>query len=379
MRVAIALAGTDRGRSGLGTYVHAVVPRLAALLSERGGELVALGTRGDLDAYASCLGAVRERVIPRVCDGAAASAAFHLALVGRFARRAGASVLLLPAANRRATFDVGMPTVAVVHDLAQLHVSEKYDPLRMAYLRALVRGPLRRATELVAISRATRDDLAASLARAPASIRVVPNGVDVARFRPDASAGARAALAAAGFSKPYVLYVSRLEHPGKNHVRLLRAFARAEAARGHELVLAGPAWGGEAVIASEIATLALGDRVRLLGRVSDELVRSLTCGAAAVAMVGLREGFGLPALEALACGTPVLAARAGALPEVTGELGILCDPLDERSIAEGLTKVLSDETHRARVRAEGPVWAALHDWNHTACALLDACAAARAA
>ena len=162
-------------------------------------------------------------------------------------------------------------------------------------------------------------------------------------------------------------------------MRLLRAFARTEAARGHELVLAGPAWGGEDVIAAEIATLALGDRVRLLGRVSDELVRALTCGAAAVAMVGLREGFGLPALEALACGTPVLAARAGALPEVTGELGILCDPLDERSIADGLTRVLADEAHRARVRAEGPAWAALHDWNHTASALLDACVAARAA
>ena len=379
MRVAIALAGTDRGRSGLGTYIHALVPRLALRLAASGGELVALGTRADLDAYAACLANVRASVLPSFCDGAAASAAFHLALVGGVARRAGASVLLLPAANRRATFDLGLPTVAVVHDLAQLHVREKYDRVRMAYLRALVRGPLRRATALVAVSRATRDDLALALGRAPATIRIVPNGVDVARFRPDATDRHAAELAANGFSRPYVLYVSRLENPGKNHLRLLRAFARSTATRGHELVFAGPDWGAHALIAAEIATLGVGDRVRVLGRVSDDLLRALTSGADAVAMVGLREGFGLPVLEALACGKPVLVARAGALPEVAGELGVLCDPLDEISMAAGLSRVLSDAAYRARVRAEGPAWAAKHDWNHTASALLDVCAAARAA
>jgi glycosyltransferase involved in cell wall biosynthesis len=172
---------------------------------------------------------------------------------------------------------------------------------------------------------------------------------------------------------PYFLYPSRLEHPGKNHLRLLSAYAASSARSSHQLVLVGADWGAEGLIRAEIQRLGLADRVRLLGYVAEELLPALMSGADAVIAVGLCEGFGLPALEALAAGRPVVAARAGALPEVVGELGILCDPLDSQDMALALARAASDTAFAARVRREGPTYARLRDWERTCDGLLAVC------
>src|SRR5262249_42496440 len=122
MRVVVSLGGTDCGRSGLGVYVRAVVPRLRARLAREGGSLLALGTARDLRAYADALGGVARVEVPALCDAPAAGALWHLLRAGDAAHGAGADVLLLAAANRRATARSRVPTVAVVHDLGQLRV-----------------------------------------------------------------------------------------------------------------------------------------------------------------------------------------------------------------------------------------------------------------
>lgn len=377
MRLAVALGGTDRGMSGIGVYVRSVLPHLAARLAADGGALIALGTQADLDAYA--LDGMERATLSALYDSPSANALVHLLSVGSEARRAGADVLLLPAANRRMTLLSPVPTVAVVHDLAQLKVARKYDPLRMVYVNHVLTRTLRSARELVAVSRATRDDMAEAL-RLPADrIRVVPNGVDFNRFSPAAEGGdarVERARAHAGLTGPYVLYAARLEHPGKNHLRLLRAFARSRARDTHVLALAGKDWGAEGLIRAEIEALGLGSRVRLLGFVPDEVLPGLVAGADAVVMVGLHEGFGLPALEALSAGRSLVASSSGALPEVVGSLAASCDPLDEGSIKEALERALGDEGLRARVRLEGPTWARRFGWDATADGLYEACVAA---
>ena len=376
VRVAFALAGTDRGRSGIGVYVREVLPRLARALRGEGGSLRAMGSPADVAAYEDVLSAAgtHATALPRGTDGPAASALYHLAFFGRAVRAERADVLLLPAANRRLVVRCPVPTVAVVHDLAQLHVARKYDPARQAYFKHVVARALRGADRLVAVSEATRDDLAAIV---PSTrIDVVLNGVDHERFAPMAADDPRvlAARRAAGIEDaPYLLYTSRLEHPGKNHLRLLRAFASSRARDAHVLLLAGRDWGAERLIRDELARLALGDRVRLLGFVTDEDLPALVAGAAAVCMVGLREGFGLPALEALSAGRPVIAASTGALPEVVGDLGALCDPFDEQSIRSAIDRALFDEELRARVHSGGPARAASRSWDRTAEGLLRAC------
>jgi glycosyltransferase involved in cell wall biosynthesis len=385
MRLAVALGGTDLGRSGLGVYSRAILPRLAKRLQGEGGWLVAVGTRKELGAYDDLLQGADRIVVRDAWQSPALNALWHLALAGPTVARSGAGVLLLPAANRRVTARSPLPTVAVVHDLAPLRVKGRYDPLRMAYGRHLVVRALGTADVIVAVSDATRLDMERALGRAlgrggghrhtPGAVRVVLNGVEHERFAP-ASEGdprVRAARERLGSERPYVLYLGRLEHPGKNHLRLLRAFAASRCRASHLLVIAGADWGALPLIQAEVARLGIEREVALLGYVPDGILPGLVAGADAVVMVGLYEGFGLPALEALAAGRPVAASRTGALPEVVGELGALCDPLDERSIAEALERALTDETLRERCRIEGPRLARARSWDTTADGLLDAC------
>jgi glycosyltransferase involved in cell wall biosynthesis len=172
-----------------------------------------------------------------------------------------------------------------------------------------------------------------------------------------------------------LLYPARLEHPGKNHLRLLNAYAASAVRASHQLVLAGADWGAEVLIRAEVTRLGLGERVRLLGYVPDELLPGLYAGAAAVVMVGLCEGFGLPALEGLAAGRPVVAARTGALPEVMADLGVLCHPLDCQDMAAALERAVRDEHLASRVRAAGPAHARQLGWERTCEGLLAVCEA----
>lgn len=379
LKLAVAVGGTDLGRSGIGAYVRAILPRLSARLADSGGRLFALGTARDLAVYRDALDDAERLEIHGLWESPAASALWHLVAAGSAAARAGAEVLLLPAANRRAAIRSPIPTVAVVHDVAQLHVRGKYDRLRVAYVRRLVLQALAAADELIAVSEATRVDTARALARPPDRLRLVPNGVDHERFTPprEGDPRVRAARFRTGLDGPYLLYPARLEHPGKNHLRLLQAFLASRASRSHVLALAGADWGALPRIRAEIARLGLEDRVAWLGYVPEELLPGLVAGADAVAMVGLREGFGLPALEALAAGRSLVIAAAGALPEVAGELAARCDPLDVGSIAAALDRALEDGALRERARREGPERARARSWDVTVGGLLEACRAAR--
>ncbi len=373
MRLAIALGGTDWGRSGIGTYVRAMLPRLHRGLAETGGRLVALGTARDFAAYDGELTGAERAPVPDAVDTPALGASWYLARCGAHARAAGADVLLLPAANRRVALRPGLPTVGVVHDLAQFTVPEKYDRLRTTYVRWLLPKALKSFEALAAVSHATRQDMARFLSCASERIHVIPNGVDADRFAPSDGTHSTTARERLGLTAPYLLYLSRLEHPGKNHLRLLRAFAASPVRQGHQLVLAGPDWGAGRLIREEVERLGLQERVRVLGYVEDGLIPGLMAGAEALIAVGLREGFGLPALEAIAAGKPVLASRAGALPEVVGELGVLCNPLDEQDMAQALTRVVRDEPLAARVRREGPGHARQRSWDRTSTDLLALC------
>jgi glycosyltransferase involved in cell wall biosynthesis len=268
-----------------------------------------------------------------------------------------------------------IPSVAVVHDLGQLNIDDKYDRLRMFYFKQIALRLVVAADRKVAISENTRDHMVSALHLAREEIQVIPNGVDCARFTPvDAQDPKLSEMRRElGLDGSYLLYPARLEHPAKNHLRLLEAFSESKLAETHTLALSGADWGGGELIRSRIDQLGLAKKVVLLGFVSTEILPALVAGADAVIMVGLTEGFGLPALEALAAGRPVCAARAGALPEVVGDLGALCDPLEVSSIAEALRKTVFDSEYRARCQSEGPKWASRFSWEATASSLAALC------
>jgi glycosyltransferase involved in cell wall biosynthesis len=170
----------------------------------------------------------------------------------------------------------------------------------------------------------------------------------------------------------YVLYIARLEHPGKNHVRLLEAFAALKRTTDlpHKLVLVGGRWNGAETILAKVGELGLGDQVVFPGFVPNEAIPALYAAADAFAFPSLFEGFGIPVLEAMASGTPVCAANTSSVPEVVGDAGLLFDPLDVPAMTDCLLRLLQDQPLRQRLIASGIERAAKFTWETAAEATL---------
>ncbi len=350
--VAVTLAGCDLGTSGVSVFVQAIVPRLRDRLAQKGTSLLVLGTARE--RCAAGLEGADGPTLPAAFDRPAASAAFTLLGASGLARALGAKVLYLPCANRRIVGLRAIPSAGTVHDLAQFHVDAKYGAMRQVYVRRVLSPLLRALSVVTAVSQATAEDVV-RFAHVPMDrVRVVPNGVTLGR--PEARVA----------STPYLIYPARLEHPGKNHVRLLEAFARSRARSTHRLVFTGADWGAGPRIEAAIAELGLGDAVSVLGFVSRDELTTLVANADAVIVAGLFEGFGLPAAEALALGRPVAASATGSLPEVVGPLGALFDPADTVSMTAAVDRVVEDGDLRARCMAEGPKHAERFSWDRAA-------------
>lgn len=231
----------------------------------------------------------------------------------------------------------------------------------------------RHADVILVFTEHAKRDFLERVGGSPESIRVVPLAASP-EFRPARDRGSlRAALAPFGLSDvPYILMVSTLE-VRKNHVVLLRAFAqlvKRDPALQHRLVLVGGKWIGHETVFELIRELRLGDRLIYLG-FSDQLP-ALYAGADAFVFPSLYEGFGLPPLEAMACGVPVLAAHATALPEVIGNAGVLFPPHDVDRLCDALYEVVTDRSRHEDLARRGLQRAATFSWRRTAECYLEA-------
>jgi glycosyltransferase involved in cell wall biosynthesis len=213
-------------------------------------------------------------------------------------------------------------------------------------------------------SEATRADVIGAFAIDQERVVATPLGVDK-RFRPASPESIEAVRCEYRLERPYILTVGTLE-PRKNVPMLLRAFAALKDEIPHDLVLAGPAGWLMDDIERTIVAARIDDRVRRIGFAGDEALVALYSGADLVAIPSMYEGFGLPVIEAMAAGAPVLTSDVSSMPEVAGDAAILIAPADLESIVEGIRRVLGSEELRVQMRSEGPLRAAQFTWQRTA-------------
>lgn len=267
-------------------------------------------------------------------------------------------------------------TLVTIHDLSFMVHPECAEPSMVRYLIEAVPRGLRRADVIVADSQATRGDLARLLAVDPTRVELVYPGVGQS-FRPMPPEDTEPVRRRLGLPDRFVLFVSTLE-PRKNLIRLLEAFAQVAGHRSQvtvssqlatcdlHLVIAGRrGWLYEDIFAT-IERLRLRERVRLLDFVHDKDLPALYNLAAAFAYPSIYEGFGIPLLEALACGTPTVTADNSSLPEVVADAAVLVSAEDVGSIASGIARVVADEPLRARLRLAGPERARQFTWEQAA-------------
>jgi glycosyltransferase involved in cell wall biosynthesis len=243
--------------------------------------------------------------------------------------------------------------VITVHDLNFEVSPETIHPVRRAYLRRITRWSAHRARKVIAISRSTASDITRLYGVPSEKVAVIPYGLD-AIFTPE-NARALEPMVRVRYSLPerFLLFVGTLE-PRKNLPRLLEAYALARhRAQLPPLVLAGaPGWQHER-ISAQARRLGIRECLVFAGYIPREHLPGVYAAATALLYPSLYEGFGLPPLEAMGCGTPVLASSTSAMPEVVDDGGILADPHNAQAIAEGILRITQDETLRQQLVERG--------------------------
>jgi glycosyltransferase involved in cell wall biosynthesis len=255
------------------------------------------------------------------------------------------------------------PLVVTVHDLSFLFYPQNFRALNRSYLRLFTRLSVRRARRVLAVSESTKRDLVQYYGLSAAKIDVVHNGVDSA-FRPLPADQVAAFRRQAGLPDRFMLFVGTLE-PRKNVVHLIEAYARLPEERPPLVLVGGKGWLYDQIFA-RVEALNLSGQVHFAGYVLAEDLPLWYNAADLFVYPSLYEGFGLPPLEAMACGTAVITSTASSLPEVVGKAGLMVDPTDTEALATAMEQVLTARDVREQMQAEGLAQAQGFSWQKAA-------------
>lgn len=252
-----------------------------------------------------------------------------------------------------------MRTVAVVHDLEFLHYPQTYTFGNRMLLQWFTRHAVRNATQLIAVSQYTKDDVVRTYGRAARDITVVHHGVQPVRAITRAKQESE-------LPKRYILFVGALQ-PRKNIGGLVAAFENVHKLEKdlYLVIVGGGGWKSESILQC-IEHSPSQRSIRVLRRVPREDLAALYAHAEAFVLPSLSEGFGMPVLEAMAAGTPVITSKTSSLPEVAGDAALLVNPSDTSAIAHAVLRVLREPSLRQELVAKGRARAATFTWDRTA-------------
>lgn len=277
--------------------------------------------------------------------------------------REGPDILHYP--NFNMPFFNSKPVVATVHDLIY-YLNPDACPNRGAHLyaRVMFKRLAACARKIITVSEFTRREVIERLGADPGKVVVIHNGVDEMYRREEDPGALRKIRERYGIEGDYIFYAGN-HQPRKNLMRLVKAFSILKN-RGYQLVMTGKIDTRRPELYKTVKDLGLEGSVRFIGMAPEADLPALYSMAAVFAFPSLSEGFGLPPLEAMACGAPVAASNATSIPEVVGDAAVTFDPMDIGSIAEKLDMVLSSEALRKEMREKGLKRAGLFSWKESA-------------
>ncbi|GLZ10361.1 glycosyl transferase [Actinomadura sp. NBRC 104425] len=364
-RILLDATAVPADRGALSRYVDGLLGALHAL----GADLAVACQRADERRYAELVPGARVVPGPPALAHRASRLAWEQTGLPYVARQVGADVLHVPAYTL--PMSAGLPTVVTIHDVTVFAEPGADDPIRATYIKSATRTAAKRATRLVVPSRATRDELVRVLDADPSHIDVAYHGVDHELFhRPSEQEVKRVSDRLGLHGRPYIAYLGALE-PRKNVPNLIRGWVKACADREEPtaLVLAGSGgWDDE--MDAALATVPHHLKLVRPGYLPWSALPGFFGGALAVAVPSRGEGFGLPVLEAMACGAPVLTTRRGPLPEVGGDAVAYTEP-DADGIAEALAALIDDPAGRASLAEAAVARARRFTWTASAEAHLE--------
>lgn len=358
MRIGIDLSAIQSTKSGVDWYTHHVIKEIMGLL--RPDERLFLFTNRE--------------------TGFEKEATSHpgvTVVMSRFPYQEPWRQFILPLLLRRHEIDVcfftnfvlsvagSCPMVLTIHDLSFKLFPRTHSLRNVIWARSLVPISTRRARHIIADSHNTKLDLLRTMSVPEEKVTVVHLGAS-GLFSPEPEPGDDQAVSGYGIVKPYVLYVGTLE-PRKNLTMLIRSFDKlAKSNPDIHLVLAGRrGWMAQAIF-DELERRDLIGRVHITGYVQDQHLPALYRGAAAFIYPSLYEGFGLPPLEAMSAGTPVIVSKNSSLPEVVGDAGLYVNPLDPAELTKAMEAVVGDPELAQSLREKGLKRAGLFSWKKTA-------------
>jgi len=360
MRIGIDTFACNGGKSGVGVYLTQFLKRIPP----SGAYFELFGW--EFDRYAYSEDAPKLEFIPQCfVNGRTANAVWHLYKYPDFAIQRSYNACFFPAAHKRPPFKSPCPTIGVVHDMAAYWGGRRTREHLGAVLRMLMPNSLRRLDRVIAVSEWVKQELIEGVKVKENRIEVVHNGIDHTAFYPRPRYEESVLLIQPfSFQRPYILYVSRIDHPNKNHVRLIKAFDifKQRTKFPHRLVFAGSDSQNAAVVRKAAAASPWRGDIFFTGHFPTKNLPELYSGADFIVYPSMYEGFGMGVLEAMAVGVPVACARTASLPEAAENAALYFDPADSEDMADRMVslatnQVLYQECRRLGLeRAQGFSW-----------------------
>ena len=351
---------------GIGRYVTNLALSMSGLLAA-GEQLTLLGDLGNTETHDSSLSAAEFRSIPVSVSPFSVSQQWRIPNLLRRLPLSGPALYhcpyyLYPYRNR-------LPTILTFYDITPLQYPQTVSLKARVFFRVAATVALRAASQILTVSEATRGDLTNYFFVHPGKIRVTPLAAD-SSFRPQPAAEIDRVRAKYDLPARFVLYFGA-NKPHKNLPALIDAFSKLATRQTPPLIIGG-AWDRRYPQARHRAEqLRLGESVRFVGAVDEADLPSLYSAATIFVFPSLYEGFGLPVLEAMSCGTPVACADTSSLPEIVGEAALLFDPRSVADIKETVAALLEDDALRADLSARGLEQADRFSWQRTAASTLN--------